>query len=170
MSIPKNWLWRSDAKMPGRSVVFDVDGVISNANGRQHFVAGESRDWKGFFAACGDDELIQETARLMSLLSSEVTVILLTARPISVQQTTVDWFDRQGLDWDLLIMRASGDYTASLAFKQQAVRRLKVMGFELVLAFEDDRKNLEMFQNENVPCMYVHSGYYAQRDAEEASQ
>ncbi len=30
----------------------------------------------------------------------------------------------------------------------------------LQLALEDDRRNLEMFEEEGVPCLYVHSGYY----------
>jgi hypothetical protein len=33
-------------------------------------------------------------------------------------------------------------------------------GFDLRLAFEDDRRNLEMFRAEGVPCIYIHSGYY----------
>ena len=28
------------------------------------------------------------------------------------------------------------------------------------LAFEDDRRNVEMFRAEGIPCLYVHSGYY----------
>ena len=31
---------------------------------------------------------------------------------------------------------------------------------KLDLAFEDDRRNLEMFRAEGVPCVYIHSGYY----------
>ena len=33
-------------------------------------------------------------------------------------------------------------------------------GFDLRLAFEDDRRNVEMFHREGVPCVYIHSGYY----------
>ena len=33
-------------------------------------------------------------------------------------------------------------------------------GFDLRLAFEDDRRNVEMFRAEGIPCLYVHSGYY----------
>ena len=33
-------------------------------------------------------------------------------------------------------------------------------GFDLQLAIEDDRRNVEMFRKEGVPCIYFHSGYY----------
>jgi hypothetical protein len=31
------------------------------------------------------------------------------------------------------------------------------------LAFEDDPRNVEMFRQEGVPCVYLHSGYYEGR-------
>jgi hypothetical protein len=40
------------------------------------------------------------------------------------------------------------------------VYELRRYGFDLKLAFEDDRRNVEMFSHEGVPCLYVHSGYY----------
>ncbi len=44
--------------------------------------------------------------------------------------------------------------------QQEAVWELRTYGFELRLAFEDDRRNREMFHSEGVPCIYIHSGYY----------
>ena len=165
MSVPDNWLWREEPLSGGRTVVFDIDGVLANADDRQHLITGSRRDWKNFFGACGDDAPIEETHRLLELLSPETVVVLLTGRPVEVQQLTVDWFDRHGLRWDLLIMRNKGDYDAALIFKQQTVRKLKQLGFELRLAFEDDADNHQMFQDEGVPCIYMHSGYYETRDA-----
>ena len=57
-------------------------------------------------------------------------------------------------------MRDWGDYTASRWFKQDAVMALRDLGFDLRLAFEDDRRNVEMFHAESIPCIYIHSGYY----------
>ena len=45
-------------------------------------------------------------------------------------------------------------------FKQASVWDLRNYGFELRLAFEDDRRNVAMFRSEGVPCVYFHSGYY----------
>jgi hypothetical protein len=141
--------------------VFDLDGVLSNAAGRQHFLAGPGpKDWKGFFDACGEDPLVEEVARLLELLDDSVVVVLLTGRPIRVQPLTLDWLDRHGLRWDLLVMRPWGDYDLSRDFKQASVWDLRRYGFELALAFEDDRRNVAMFRDEGVPCIYIHSGYY----------
>jgi phosphoglycolate phosphatase-like HAD superfamily hydrolase len=141
-------------------VVFDLDGVLSDAASRQHFLEGRWRDWDAFFEACGDDDLIEEVARLLSLLDEKLSVVLLTARPLRVRPQTLAWLHRYGLRWDLLIMRDYGDYGAARDFKRRSVNELRDHGFELRLAFEDDRRNVDMFHSEGVPCVYIHSGYY----------
>jgi len=158
---PDHWAWRDDpVSDPGEAVVFDVDGVLSDAVGRQHFLERGRRDWNRFFAACGDDPVIEELARLLELLDGRLQVVLLTGRPFSVQPQTLAWLERYGLRWDLLVMRARGDYAQVTAFKREEVAALRAFGFDLRLAFEDDPANSAMFHAEGIPCVYIHSGYY----------
>ena len=157
---PENWQWRAGRVDPGPAVVFDLDGVLSDAVGRQHYLERPFRDWESFFEACGDDPLIDEVARLLEVIGPDHRVVLLTARPIRVQPQTLGWLDRYQLRWDLLIMRDYGDYGASREFKRRTVYELRSYGFDLRLAFEDDRRNYDMFHSEGVPCVYIHSGYY----------
>ena len=147
--------------MTGAAVLVDIDGVLSDATGRQHFLEDRSkRNWRAFFDACGDDPLIDEVARLLELLDRDLAVVLLTGRPARVQPQTLAWLERYGVRWDMLIMRNAGDYAAAREFKRQTVGGLRAFGFDLRLAFEDDRRNLEMFHEEGLPCVYIHSGYY----------
>jgi phosphoglycolate phosphatase-like HAD superfamily hydrolase len=157
---PDNWRWRDGPVEPGAAVVFDMDGVLSDAAGRQHFLERPYRDWEAFFQACGDDQVIDEVARLLSVLDPGLRIVLLTARPIRVQPQTLGWLARYQLRWDLLIMRDYGDYEASRDFKQRTVAELRAYEFDLRLAFEDDRRNYDMFHDEGIPCVYIHSGYY----------
>ncbi|MBN2623084.1 MAG: hypothetical protein JXA83_06945 [Acidimicrobiales bacterium] len=159
-TTPDHWCWHELPVEPGRAVVFDMDGVLSDASSRQHFLEYPRRDWDAFFAACGDDELIDEVARLLEVLDAGHQVVLLTARPLRVRPQTRAWLDRYKLRWDLLIMRDYGDYSASRSFKRETVHHLRRYGFDLRLAFEDDRRNVEMFHDEGIPCVYIHSGYY----------
>jgi hypothetical protein len=157
---PANWRWRTQPVEPGSTVVFDLDGVLSDAAGRQHFLERPYRDWEAFFEACTDDPLIDEVARLLEVIEDSYRVVMLTARPIRVQPNTLAWLTRYELRWDLLIMRDFGDYDASRDFKRRSVVELRQYGFDLRLAFEDDRRNVHMFHQEGVPCIYIHSGYY----------
>ena len=158
--VPPNWTWRDAPLPPGPAVIFDIDGVLSDAASRQHFIERGRRDWRAFFDACGDDPLIEEVACVVQLLDPTLGVVLLTGRPVRVEPQTLAWLTRYGLRWDLVIMRDMGDYSAAREFKRDTVFDLRRYGFELRLAFEDDRRNLEMFRAEGIPCVYIHSGYY----------
>ena len=155
-----NWRWRGEPVVGGRAVIFDLDGVLSDAASRQHYLEGPWRDWDAFFESCGDDPLIEEVARLLDLLDSSLIIVLLTARPSWVQPQTLAWLHRYRLRWDLLVMRDRGDYGAAREFKRRSVRELKSAGFDLMVSFEDDRRNVAMFHEEDVPTVYIHSGYY----------
>jgi hypothetical protein len=158
---PDHWRWRADPREPGPAVVFDLDGVLSDAGDRQHHLTGPGRrDWRAFFDAAGDDALIEEVARLTELLAPDLCLVLLTARPLRIRDRTLAWLERHELRWDLLVMRPEGEYLPSTAFKQGSVGELREAGFDLRLAFEDDRRNVDMFHAEGVPCIYIHSGYY----------
>ncbi|HEX4128142.1 MAG TPA: HAD family acid phosphatase [Acidimicrobiales bacterium] len=158
-----NWTWHAEGEAShpgGPAVIFDIDGVLSDAAGRQHFLERGRRDWTAFFEACGDDPVIEEIARLLELLDPSLAVILLTGRPHRVQAQTLAWLRRYGLRWDLLVMRSRGDYAQVTEFKESVVSDLRSHGFDLRLAFEDDPSNHAMYVAAGVPCVYIHSGYY----------
>ena len=94
-------------------MVVDVDGVLSDASGRQHLLAGETRAWDRFFEALVTDPPIPEGIRLVEHLVDGRTTILLTARPARLVGTTTAWLDRHGVEWDMLVMRADGDHRSS---------------------------------------------------------
>jgi hypothetical protein len=154
------WLYRTPNLAPSRAVVFDIDGVLSDAAGRQHFLESGQRDWIAFFEACGSDPVIEEISTLLALLDSGLQVILLTGRPQRVQPQTVAWLERYNIRWDLLVMRNWTDYEQVTDFKRGVVMDLRDRGFDLLLAFEDDPSNHQMYVDEAIPCVYVHSGYY----------
>ena len=153
------WTWRASPRV-GEAVVFDLDGVLANAESRQHFIKRPRPDWEAFFSASGDDPLVDEVATLLQLLAPELAIVLLTARPARIGTLTVDWLGRHDLRWDLLVMRRDGDYRPARHFKQEAVRDIRSRGLDLKLCFEDDLRNVEMFRAEGVPSLYIHSGYY----------
>ena len=141
-------------------VVVDIDGVLSDATRRQHYLESPRRDWRAFFDACADDPVIEEVRVLLDLLNPSLRVVLLTARPERVHHLTEAWLERYHIRWDALLMRPWGDYEVSRDFKEASLWELREYGFEVKLAIEDDRRNVEMFRGEGVPCIYFHSGYY----------
>ena len=157
-----NWTWHADDGEPhpgGPAVIFDIDGVLSDAAGRQHFLERGRRDWTAFFEACGDDPVIEEIARLLELLDPSLAVILLTGRPTASNPRR----------WPGCSVTGCAGTSWSCAprglrpgHRVQAVGGgdLRAYGFDLRLAFEDDPSNHAMYVAAGVPCVYIHSGYY----------
>lgn len=153
------WTWHRNP-VTGAAVVFDLDGVLSDAAARQHYLKGPRPDWEAFFLASAEDPLIDEVATLLGLLSDKLAIVLLTARPARTSELTVGWLERYDVRWDLLVMRRDGDYRPARHFKQEAVRDMRARGLDLRLCVEDDLRNVEMFRAEGLPALYIHSGYY----------
>jgi hypothetical protein len=146
-------------------VVVDIDGVLADASGRQHFLNNPEgvRDWKAFFGAVGSDPLLPDTVALLDLLDPSLVVVLLSARPGWVFDITLEWTLRHPIRWDLLITRDDGSIAGAAEFKRQVVRSLVDDGFEARFAFDDDERIVDMFRAERIPVSYVHSGYYGTR-------
>ncbi|PHX59533.1 MAG: hypothetical protein CK520_03945 [Actinobacteria bacterium] len=158
-----HWTWRAEAistVSPIRAAVIDIDGVLSEAASRQHYLENETQDWSGFFDACGEDLVIDEVRVLLDLLDPTLRIVLLTARPLRVHPLTEAWLARYSIRWDLLVMRPTDSSQDARDFKQSATKDLRSSGFDLVIAIEDDLRNVEMFRREGIPCLYKHSGYY----------
>lgn len=165
------WVWNKKESggkvIGGDAVVVDIDGVLSNAEHRQHFLKTEPKDWKGFFSACVDDPPLQNMVELLNWLDSKLQIVLLTARPDWVHKETVKWLKKHSVRWDLLVIRHSAQKDLPARdFKVEAIKNLCTRGFNFVAGFEDDPKNVEALKDSDlvggakIPCIYVHSGYY----------
>lgn len=159
--VPRNWTWADDGVAPGPVVLVDVDGVIADGWHRQRYLRDGRNDWKGFFAAADKDTPIEGAVELLRVMGADLSVVLLTARPHTLHETTLAWLALYSFRWDLLIMRDRSDGgLSSPDFKRRSVHELADRGYAPQLALDDDERNVAMFRSEGVPTMYVHSGYY----------
>ena len=153
-----HWRWRDGPIDGGPAVIVDVDGVISDASSRQHLA--KTRRWDEFFAGCPDDPPLEAAVALVGSLTSDVAVALLTARPWHLLEATLRWLKMHEIRWDLLILRPPNSGGSSRSYKATEVDNLRHYGFQLLYALEDDPRNVEMYAEAEVPCVYVYSGYY----------
>ncbi len=160
-SWPESWTWAADPVDGGPCVLVDVDGVIANGWHRQHFLQDGRKDWKNFFANAFGDTPIEGSRALVDQFAEAGQVVLLTARPNSLREVTLDWLGEHGYRWDLLVLRGPGDGRySSPDFKQRCVADLRSYGFVPQLALDDDQRNVDMFRDEGIETLYIHSGYY----------
>ena len=117
---------------PARAVVVDIDGVLSDAVSRQHYLEAPRRDWQRVLRRVRRRPGHRGDARCCSTCSTpSCAIVLLTARPERVHHLTEAWLRRYQIRWDLLVMRPWGDYDCARDFKQATVWDLRDYGFEL---------------------------------------
>ena len=62
--------------------------------------------------------------------------------------------------YDLLIMRPLGDFQASPGFKRDELNGLRSLGYVPLLAVDEDLRNVQMYRSEDVPTIFLDSGYH----------
>jgi hypothetical protein len=164
---PNHWTSNGGRPIGGRTIVFDLDGVIADASHRQHFLAAErfsDKDWDGFFNACVDDPVIEPGHRLVGSISDDFCVVILTARIHETREKTVAWLSANDVRHDWLILRGHRQGGPSTEWKREQLELLQEAGADIELALDDDPRNIVMLRDSGLAAMYVHSGYYDDRD------
>ena len=101
--------------------VLDIDGVLADASHRQHFLDGRPKDWDAFFAAVGDDTVIEAGHARLAELATDHRIVLLSGRPERTRAVTQAWLTRHGIAADALVLRPDADRRPAAAFKAQAI-------------------------------------------------
>ena len=103
------WTWRDDPLAPGRAVVFDIDGVLSDDRpAASTFIERRPQDWESFFDR-GRRPATRGGPPVAGGARHRPRDRPAHGRPARLRDVTVDWLERHGLRWDLLGMRPDAD-------------------------------------------------------------
>jgi len=135
--------------------VFDLDGTLADCTHRLHHL--ERKDWRAFFAACGDDAPIPHVISLFQTLNTgENRVEVWSGRSDEVRQETMEWLNRHGVFPDALVMRTAGDRRPDDEVKREFLRA----GGAPDLIFDDRARVVAMWRAEGIPCFQVAEGAF----------
>jgi hypothetical protein len=125
--------------------VFDLDGTIANLDHRLHYIQKEAKDWRGFFAAVGDDSPIEPIVTLMRNLYAGPDgyphLVILSGRSSECRDTTRDWLQQHNVPYHYIYMRAEGDHRPDFETKKDMLD-LMLKDNYIPLLFVDDRNQV----------------------------
>lgn len=137
-------------------IVFDLDGTLALNEHRQHFMTGETKDWRGFYAACDGDKPCEP---LISVLWGLVTgghrVEIWSGRSDEVADKTDAWLEAHGLDCVPIKMRPERDHQPDTKLK---AAWLAAEPQKPDLVFEDRASMVAMWRSHGIVCAQVASG------------
>lgn len=157
---PHNWVEVTDRRPVGPVAIFDMDGVLSDATHRQDFLRRDPPDWDGFGAVAHLDTPLAEGRDAIDEWRPDHVAVVVTARPIAMHGVTIAWLAEHDFSVDLVVFRPDGDLRPSPEMKRDELARIQAFGGDVRVAYEDERRNLDMYRAAGIETVYVHSGYY----------
>ena len=136
-------------------VVFDLDGTLALTGHRAHFLAGRKKDWRGFYAACDQDEPCHPIIRtLLALDATGAEVEIWSGRSDEVRDKTTAWLAEHGLGHIRIRTRAAGDHRPDTVLKAEWLDE----GRAPDLVFEDRASVVKLYRSRGIVCCQVAPG------------
>lgn len=123
-------------------------------------------NWRAFFAACVDDTPLQTTIDLVNMLTEGMRessyaspeIWIVSGRSDEVEDQTVNWLHKHGIEFDNLIMRKAGDYTPDDVLKRSWLNDGTIPKDRVFCVFDDRDRVVQMWRKEGLTCYQVADG------------
>ena len=137
--------------------VFDHDGTLSDADGRQELLERDPPDWEAFHAAGQHDPPVEHICALARMMFRDGhRVEIWTGRTERYRQQTVDWLARHDIKYHALRMRADGDFRSGHTIKMEWMEEAGLPD----IMFEDSTRAAEQFRASGLAVVQVASHDY----------
>jgi hypothetical protein len=140
--------------------VFDLDGTLADCSHRLHFINGETKDWRGFFAAVEGDQPIDHVLDTLCHLerSRENRIEIWSGRSDECRPQTESWLNRNGIQRSYLThMRKAGDHRPDDVVKLEFLRDCDACPD---IIFDDRDRVVQMWRREGLTCFQVANGAF----------
>mgnify|MGYP001305624926 CR=1 FL=1 len=139
-----------------KTVIFDIDGTLADDSHRLHFVESKPKDYKQYNDLMHMDTVKPEVKALLEQYHKVGYVVkLITGRWERHRDVTEKWLFENGIFHDGLTMRQDEDFRCGTIVKREELNKLRQEGHNVVAAFEDRNKLINMFREEGVTCFAV---------------
>ncbi len=147
-----------------KALICDLDGTLSNASHRVHFIERRPKDWNSFFKGQIKDPVNQWCLDLIQEKANEgVKILFVTARPENQSRSTIEWLHQKtSFKVEIgqnLFMRPNGDRREDVIIKNKIYEDLIKPHFEVVLAVDDKETIIEMWKTHGInACLCTNQG------------
>ncbi|WP_244818602.1 hypothetical protein [Caballeronia sp. Lep1P3] len=141
-------------------VLFDLDGTIGLIQHREHFIQGKRRNWRAFFAACGDDLPNTPVIETLHAHAARRQIWIASGRSDEVRAETEAWLDLHvGMQHiEKILMRRAGDRQADDRLKRGWLLDGSIPRERILCVYDDRQRVVDMWRSEGLACFQVAPG------------
>jgi predicted kinase len=138
-----------DPSLP-KAIICDLDGTLSLMNGRSPFDASR----------CDEDlPNIPVVNMVKNYHQFGYKIILASGREDTFKPQTLTWLERYGIFYDLLVMRAAGDFRKDAIIKKEFFSNHIEGKYFVELVLDDRNQVVDLWRNDlQLPCFQVFYG------------
>lgn len=132
------------------AIIVDVDGTLAHiVNGRSPYDASRAME----------DELDDAVSVITAMAyQNGYKVIILTGRSAEHKQVTIDWLEENGVPYDEIYTRESGDNTKDAIVKRDLYRRHVEPKYRVKFVLDDRNQVVDMWRSLGLKCLQVQPG------------
>lgn len=146
-----------------RCYLFDLDGTVADISHRLHYIEGDKKDWRSFFAECHLDQPILPMMRLVNDLARANTalIIFVSGRSDECRQATETWLRSFiGNAANRIYMRRAGDHRPDDIVKMELLEQMRADGFDPLMVFDDRAVVVAAWRAAGLLCAQVAPGEF----------
>ena len=148
---------------PAYIIICDLDGTLYNTIGRKHFA--ENKQWDEFHAASPDDPPNLDVLHALHALDANgAEIIAITGRDEKYRGITTDWFNKNLVPIETLLMRPDLDHRHDTEVKIWLLYDWLIANSrsksEIAFALEDRDRMVDTWRDYGIPCWQVRAGAF----------
>lgn len=129
-------------------VIVDMDGTLADVGHRLHHIKGSgSKNWHAFFEGMDADPPNPEIVNMVREHADSHEIIVITGRPDSYRQRTIDWLNRYGVPFSRLYMRRERDRRPDTIVKKELFEALGPQKAQVALVIDDRPSVCDMWRD-----------------------
>ena len=137
-----------------KAILVDIDGTLADVEHRVHHVQAKTKDWKAFNDGMIHDELNHWCADLIKAMKKEAyKIVFITGRGESYREPTVDWMNKNKIEYDELFMRPKADRREDFEVKKELYENSIKEQYKVLFVVEDRASVVKMWRELGLVCL-----------------
>lgn len=137
------------------AVLLDLDGTAVDVRPVRHYVAGANRNFDKFHRAsayCPPNPAVLTLAHRCVELG--LRIVVMTGRSETYRALSAAWLEKHAVEYDVLLMRAAGDYRADRVVKEELLREV-LQTYDVALAIDDNPGIIDLWRSKGIQVVEV---------------